>query len=248
MRVSDFGVIRRVCYQRSGLGLITSLISTPGCARELFHNRFLTGVLQTMPSSTTAVAHKSATFNPKSFQRDFTALAVQNPKKAANMAGDWRLRLENALIEAETATEMALQLATIGGSNLAFSTLTGWFGAKKEHIEEQWFQPSLTGDQYQKKSAEWRAANATATPAEIAASSPFKEGGFKDPTKMVGIPMSLWYVGGTGLLAWFARNTEQGVLARGLATGALTNMTGELGSNAGRKMFKKNSEKAADDS
>jgi len=201
-----------------------------------------------MPSATTtAVANKNATFNAPSFKRDFTALAVQNPKKAAAMAGDWRLRLENALIEAETATEMALQLATIGGSNLAFSTLTGWLGAKKEHIEEQWFQPTANGDEYQQAGATWQAANPTASPADWAKTSPFKEGGIKDPTKMVGIPVSLWLVGGTGLVAWFARNTDQGVLARGLATGALTNMTGELGSNAGRKMFKKKSETATDE-
>ncbi len=201
-----------------------------------------------MPSPTTAVApHKAATFNAPSFKRDFTALAVQNPKKAAAMAGDWRVRLENALIEAETATEMALQLATIGGSNLAFSTLTGWLGAKKEHINDQWFVPSPDGDEYQKASFAWRAANPNKTPAEYAGSSPFKEGGIKDPTKMVGIPVSLWLVGGTGLLAWFARNTEQGVLARGLATGALTNMTGELGQNAGRKMFEKKMETPAAD-
>lgn len=201
-----------------------------------------------MPQTTAVAPHKNATYNPASFKRDFTALAVQNPKKAATMAGDWRLRLENALIEAETATEMALQLATIGGSNLAFSTLTGWLGAKKEHIENQWYQPNPNGDAYQKKSAEWQAANPTATPADFAKTSPFKEGKFKDPSKMVGIPVSLWLVGGTGLLAWFARNTDQGVLARGLATGALTNMTGELGSTAGRKMFKKSTEKPADES
>jgi hypothetical protein len=195
-----------------------------------------------MTSPTTAVANKNVTFNAPSFKRDFTALAVQNPTKAAAMAGDWRLRLENALIEAETATEMALQLATIGGSNLAFSTMSGWLGAKSEHIEDQWHNPNAAGDEYQKRAAEWQAANLTAGPADFAKTSPFKEGGFKDPTKMVGIPMSLWLVGGTGLLAWFARNTEQGVLARGLATGALTNMTGELGSNAGRKMFKKKME------
>lgn len=200
-----------------------------------------------MPSQTTAVANKNATFNAPSFKRDFTALAVQNPKKAAAMAGDWRLRLENALIEAETATEMALQLATIGGSNLAFSTLTGWLGAKKEFIEDQWYSPDPLGDEYQKASAEWQAKNAAAGPADFIKTTPFKEGGFKDPTKMVGIPVSLWLVGGTGLLAWFARNNDQGVFARGLATGALTNMTGELGSNAGRKMFKKSSEKKADE-
>lgn len=199
-----------------------------------------------MPSQTTAVAHKSATFNAPTFKRDFTALAVQNPKKAAAMAGDWRLRLENALIEAETATEMALQLATIGGSNLALSTLTGWLGAKKEYIDDQWFQPNAAGDEYQQAAATWQAANPTASPADWTKTSPFKEGGFKDPTKMVGIPMSLWFVGGTGILAWFARNTDQGVLARGLATGALTNMTAELGSNAGRNMFKKKMETAAE--
>ncbi len=193
-----------------------------------------------MAQTQTSPAVKASTYNPKAFQRDFVALAVQNPKKAANMAGDWRMRLENALIEAETATEMALQLATIGGSNLAFSTLSGWLSAKKEHIEAQWKNPDPNGDATQKKAADYYGANPTA---DASKTSPFKEGKIKDPTKMVGIPVSLWLVGGTGLLAWFGRNTDQGVMARGLATGALTNMTGELGQNAGRKMFQKKDKK-----
>ena len=199
-----------------------------------------------MPT-TTAVAHKNATFHPKSFSRDFTALAVQNPKQAAKMAGDWRLRLENALIEAETATEMALQLATIGGSNLAFSTLSGYLAEKKTYIEVQWKLPNSEGNAIQKAAAKFMADNPQySTPAEFAKTDPFKDGKLKDPMKMVGIPISLWLVGGTGLLACFARNTDQGVMARGLATGALTNMTGELGSNAGRTMYKNKLKKASE--
>lgn len=199
-----------------------------------------------MPTAQTSPALKAPTFNPKSFSRDFTALAVQNPKQAAKMAGDWRMRLENALIEAETAAEMSLQLATIGGSNLAFSTLSGYQGAKKAAIETEWGTTPIAGVEAtatQKAYAEWRAANPNATAEQIAASDPFKDGKVKDPTKMLGIPTTVWLVGGTGLLAWATRNSDQGVLARGLATGALTTATGELGQNFGKKMFEKKTAK-----
>lgn len=184
-------------------------------------------------SKQTTPAIKAPTYNPKSFQRDFTALAVQSPKKAAVMAGDWRARLENALIEAETATEMALQMATIGGSVLAFSTIQGYQQAKKDAMVKQW-REQTPGTKVGDKSISYHAENVDKSPDKT---SPFKEGKFSDPTTLGPVPWSLLILGVSGGVAWMARNTDQGVFARGIATGALANVMGELGSTAGRKMY-----------
>lgn len=192
-------------------------------------------------SNQTTPAIKAPTYNPASFKRDFTALAVQSPKRAAAMAGDWRSRLENALIEAETATEMALQMATIGGSTLAFSTIHGYQQAKKEEMQKQW-REQIAGTKVGDKSLEYHAANVDK---DSTKTSPFKEGKFSDPTTLLNIPWSVWILGGTGAIAWAARNTDQGVFARGLATGALANVMGELGSTAGRKMYTNKANKKA---
>lgn len=187
-----------------------------------------------------AIATRGRTFNPKQFNRDFHQLSLQNPKKATKLAADWRERLENALIEAESATAMVIELAVVGGSNLAFTTMSGFLDAKRNDIITRW-RSMDANDEYGAKGAEYADAQGL-TPDQMQDKSPFKDGDIADPTTFGMVPISLWVTGGSGVLAFLTRNTQWNYLTRGLLVGGLTSFTGELGRDLGVRMYEKRQE------
>jgi hypothetical protein len=192
-------------------------------------------------TETTALAKKK-TYNPVAFKRDFVALASQSPEKAAKMAGNWRERLENALVNAESAAEMSLSMLTLGASNIAFTLLDGYTAEKKRTIERVWAGDAtvVMNDELQKVADAKLTYLGTSPSAEqINASSPFKEGNIKDPTKLLFMPTNVWILGVTSGIAWLARNSPQGIVARNIFAGSLTAATGAFGAGAGARLYRK---------
>lgn len=193
---------------------------------------------------TAAVATQQRTFNPTSFKRDFQALTQVNPKKATMMAADWRERLENALVQMEGAAATAMEFATVGLSNLGFSTWLGYLNQKRVDMIDRWrnYAQALVKDSKDKvalKAQEYASKNPGT---DMSKTSPFKEGKMSDPTEF-GIPLSLWFVIGTGGIAYFTRNTKGAWFTRGLTMGAVTTATGDFGQSAGAKMYKNKGKK-----
>lgn len=196
--------------------------------------------------TTAAVATQQRTYNPTAFKRDFQALTQVNPKKATQMAADWRERLENALVQMEGAAATAMEFATVGLSNLGFSTWLGYLNQKRVDMIDRWrnYAQALVNDPKDKvaqKAQEYATKNALDA-AAMAKTTPFKEGKMSDPTEM-GIPLSLWFVIGTGGVAYFTRNTKAAWFTRGLTMGAVTTATGDFGQGAGAKMYKNKGKK-----
>ncbi len=191
----------------------------------------------------TAIAARK-TFNPASFKRDFETLAVQNPRKATSMAADWRERLENALLEAETAAEIALESTVLGGSTLGLSVLAGYNEAKKAEIIRRWRNPTENpeGD-VEKAAVKWMTDNGKTT-ADLAKASPFKEGGLKDPTKWLALPPTFWTTAALTGTAYLTRNSGFGSTTRAMALGSFAAFTAEIGTELGAKIWEKKNEKS----
>lgn len=202
-------------------------------------------------SLTSALARSNPSY--AGTRKDWETLAQANPGKAAGIAHKNSSRLANALVTAENATVMALELLIIGGTNVGLSMWDGNNDYKRNMMVDSWRNPQnydQSTNPVAKKSAETLAAAnlgvvVQGTPlteeqtAKVTATSPFKEGGFKDPTNLWGLPVLLWTTAASGLVAFLARKSEYAYLALSLAVGSLTAWTGSLGHEIGLRMAAK---------
>lgn len=177
---------------------------------------------------------------------DWVKLAKANPEKAASIAHKTSGRLANALVAAETATVMALELLTIGGGNLLLSIWDGNNDYRRNEMIDAWRNP---GD-YDAATNEVAAAAikyAGENPdVDMTKTSPFKEGGFNDPTMLWVVPKLLATTAGLGLVAFLTRNSGYAYVTMGAAVGSLTAWTGSLGHEIGMKWAAKRAQSASE--
>lgn len=209
-------------------------------------------------SLSTALAKTNPTYAGS--RKDWEMLAQSNPGKAASIAHNNSSRLANALAAAETATVMALELLIIGGSNVLLSMWDGSNDFKRNVMIDEWrnpqnYDPNKDGSVAKKASeylTEQQLGGVTANTAitddqrnKLASTSPFKEGGFSDPTTFLYLPKLLWTTGGMGLVAFLTRKTGYAYVGLAGAVGSFTAWTSSLGHELGMRMAAKRAEAAA---
>lgn len=194
-------------------------------------------------------------------RRDWEVLLQSNPGKAASIAHNNSSRLANALTAAENATVMALELLFVGGTNVVLSLWDGSNDYKRNVMIDEWrnpqnYDPAKEGS-VARKASEYLAqqnlgpvvvkgtALTQAQKDKLAGTSPFKEGGFKDPTVFLGLPILMWTTGVTGLVAFLTRKSKFAYVSLASAVGSFTAWTSSLGHELGMRMAAKRAVAAA---
>ena len=196
-----------------------------------------------------SAALAKSTPNYAGTRSDWQQLATTNPQRAASIAHSNSSRLANVLMKTENVMTTLVEMLAIGGFNIGFSYLDGRQDYKRNVMVDEWRNPlayDATKDGSVAKAAVDYLAKAempvtagqpltTQQSDKLAGTSPFKEGGFKDPVGWFGLPWSFWATLPMAAVSYFTRNSRIGYAVMAATVGTFTSALSSFGHEWGMK-------------